>query len=441
MRKLRVAIVGSGPSGAFCAEALAEEAEYDISIDVFEKLPTPFGLVRYGVAPDHQKIKSIVASLAEIFEMPGVRFLGNVTVGSDITMDELREHYDAVILAAGAPLDRRLGILGEDLRGVVAARNFVSWYSGHPDAAFDTSLLDAERAVVVGVGNVALDVARMLVRTPDELRRTDVPEHVIEALAEHAVREVHVIGRRGAEHAKFTNKEFLELTEVASADVVVSPSELATPEVESARASAGPATSRLLAALQAAADRPLHGRSRSIHFHFDRTPVEFIGDTAVRAIQLAQTSAPETLSTLEAGLVLPAVGYRSAALEGVPFNESTGTIPHRDSRVVEGDEPVPGLYVVGWIKRGPSGVIGTNRLCASETTGAILEDAPLLRDAGSSPEAVDELLDARGVEVVDWSRWLAIEAAETTRGAAAGRDRVKLHDRLGMLAAAGVSVR
>jgi ferredoxin--NADP+ reductase len=436
VRAVRIAVVGSGPSGAFCAQLLAEEAGYDISVDVFERLPAPFGLVRYGVAPDHTKIKSITASLSEIFAAARVRFLGNVTVGSDVSFDELREHYDAVVLASGAPLDRRLGVAGEDLPGVVAARNFVSWYSGHPDAAFDTSLLATGRAVVVGVGNVALDVARMLVRTPDELRRTDVPEHVVEALAAHTVREVCVVGRRGPEAVRFTNKEFLELAQVEGADVIVAPEELALSEAQRAQVASAPAAARLLASLQKAADREPRGRERSIRFLFNRTPVEFVGEAAVAAVRTAKSTDGSVVEELAAGLVLPAVGYRSAPLPGVPFDEASGTIPHRDSRVVDGGQVVPGLYVVGWAKRGPSGVIGTNRLCASETVAAIVEDAAAFPAHGAGSEGIDRLLRSRGVAVVGWSNWLAIESAELELGAASGRDRVKLHDRVDMLAAA-----
>ena len=439
MRALRVAVVGSGPAGAFCAQILAEETDYSVSVDVFERLPTPFGLVRYGVAPDHQKIKSIVASLAETFETAGVRFLGNVTVGSDVTVAELREHYDAVVLASGAPLDRSLGVAGEHLDGVVPAGNFVSWYSGHPDAAFDTTLLSAERAVVVGVGNVALDVARMLVRTPDELRRTDVPEHVVEALAGHAVREVCIVGRRGPEAAKFTGKELLELAGVEGADVIVPSEELTLSEAQPARATDGPAVARMLGSLRKIADREPQGRSRSIRFLFNRTPVGFLGDTSVTGVSLARTTDPADVEVVQAGLVLPAIGYRSLPLTGVPFSDTTGTIPHRDSRVLDGDDTAPGLYVVGWAKRGPNGVIGTNRLCASETAAAVLADAAAAPERDTDASAIDELLRSRGVTVVNWSRWLAIEAAEAKLGLASGRGRVKLHQREDMLVAAGVT--
>ncbi|MGW2824327.1 FAD-dependent oxidoreductase [Streptomyces sp. NPDC001443] len=439
MRTLRTAVVGSGPAGVFCAQILTETPGLDVQVDVFERLPTPFGLVRYGVAPDHQKIKSIIASLSEVFDTPGVRFLGNVTVGSDITVDELRQHYDAVIMAHGAPLDRQLGVPGEELAGVIAARNFVSWYSGHPDATFDPSALSSERAVVIGVGNVALDVARMLVRTPDELRRTDVPEHVVEALDGHAVREVCVIGRRGPESAKFTHKELLELGGVEGADIIVDPEELRLTEERRAALTGRPAATRVLSTLEKLAARPPAHRPRSVRFLFDRTPVGFLGEGSVDGISLVRTSDPAQTEVLPAGLVLPAVGYRSAPLEGVPFDEASGTVPHHDSRALTGDETVPGLYVVGWAKRGPSGVIGTNRLCASETVEAVLADTATAPGHGTTPDAVDDLLRSRDVAVVDWKRWLAIEAVEASLGERQGRGRVKLHDRTDMLTAAGLT--
>ncbi|MEU4654891.1 FAD-dependent oxidoreductase [Streptomyces sp. NPDC023723] len=435
----RVAVVGSGPAGVFCAQILAEDPAFDGGVDVFERLPAPFGLVRYGVAPDHQKIKSIIASLSEVFEQERVRFLGNVTVGADITVEEIRRHYDAVIIAHGAPLDRRLGLPGEELGGVIAARNFVSWYSGHPDASFDPSVLSTERAVVIGVGNVALDVARMLVRTPDELRRTDVPEHVVDALAGHSVREVCVVGRRGPEAARFTLKELLELSNVEGADLVVDPADLRlTPERE-AVLSGRPAARRVFAALEKIAERPAAHRARSVRLLFDRTPLEFTGQGTLSGISLARTSDPTRVEQLATGLALPAVGYRSAPLAGVPFDDATGTVPHRDSRVLDGDVTVPGLYVVGWAKRGPSGVIGTNRLCASETSAAVLADLASVPARSTDSEDVDSLLRSRGVAVVDWKRWQAIETAEGALGLETGRNRVKLHSRTALLAAAGIT--
>lgn len=439
MGALRVAVVGSGPSGAYCAQLLTEESEIPVEVDVFERLPAPYGLVRYGVAPDHPRIKSITSSFAQVFEeTQGVRFLGNVEVGRDISLDELREHYDAVVFASGAPLDRSLGIPGEDLKGVHAVREFVSWYQGHPDVAPDAFILDGDRAVVIGVGNVALDAARMLVRTTEELRLTDVPEHVVEAFAASTIREVVVIGRRGPEHAKFTNKEFIELLDVASADVVVDPADLELDDVQQAYVDANPAQRRLLATFAKAAERGVLGRPKQIRFVFGRTPLEFLGERAVSGVRLGETDKLVNTEQLDASLVLRSVGYKGRELAGLPYDARTGTIPHASARV----EGIPGVYVAGWIKRGPTGVVGTNRSCALETVGSILEDAAQLQSTPSVSTAadVDALLSARGVQVVDWSAWQWIEEAERAAGSAVGRERVKLHDRLALLAAAQAPV-
>lgn len=439
MTALRVAVVGSGPSGAYCAQLLTEESESPVEVDVFERLPAPFGLVRYGVAPDHPRIKSITTSFSEVFqETPGVRFLGNVEVGKDISLDELREHYDAVVFASGAPLDRRLGIPGEDLGGVHAVREFVSWYQGHPDLAPDAFRLTGDRAVVIGVGNVALDAARMLVRTPEDLRRTDIPEHVVEAFAASTITEVVVVGRRGPAFAKFTNKEFIELMEVESTDILIDPADLELDPVQQAHADGSPVARRLLASFQKAAERGALGRPKSIRFVFDHSPVELVGDESVAALRLGRTSDPtdlETPETVDTELVLRSVGYHGKAHEGMPFDVSTGTIPHAESRAVG----MPGVYVAGWIKRGPTGVVGTNRGCALEAVTSLLEDAPeLVRESTSTSAAeVDALLASRNVHVVDWAAWQLIDEAERAAGAAIGRDRVKLHDRDDLLRAAG----
>lgn len=448
MSVTRVAVVGSGPSGAYTAQLLTEESDGPVEVDVFDRLPTPFGLVRYGVAPDHPRVKSITTSFTEVFEeTPGLRFLGNVCVGTDVSIDELRAHYDAVVFAHGAPLDRRLGLPGEDLPRVHAVREFVSWYQGHPDQSADAFVLDGKRAVVIGVGNVALDAARMLVREVDDLRRTDIPEHIVQAFADSTFEEVVVIGRRGPAYAKFTNKEFIELLDVESTDVIVDPADLELDAEQQAHVDADPAARRLLATFRKAADRGVLGRGKTIRFLFDRTPVEFVSDTelggsaaegTVAGIRLVKTSDPSVTETLETQLALRSVGYLGKALDGLPFDERTGTIPHRDSRVVDGDEVVPGVYVAGWIKRGPNGVVGTNRKCALETVTSILEDVAARggSSTATSPSAIDELLGSRGVGVVEWDDWRAIEAAEIAAGESAGRERVKLHVREHMLSVA-----
>lgn len=437
MSALRVAVVGSGPSGAYTAQLLTEESPVPVEVDVFERLPAPFGLVRYGVAPDHPRIKSITTSFSEVFEeTPGVRFLGNVHVGTDVTLEELRAHYDAVVFASGAPGDRRLGIPGEDLAGSHPVREFVSWYQGHPDSAPDAFTLGGSRAIVVGVGNVALDAARMLAHTTEALRRTDVPEHVVTAFSESGYREIVVIGRRGPAFAKFTNKEFIELLEVESADVLIDPADLVLDAEQQAHLDSDPSARRLFASFQNAADRGSLGRRTAIRFLFDRTPVALSGTDSVTGITLAHTSDPTQTETLTASLVLRSVGYRGAALPGLPFDERAGTIEHADSRAVG----VPGVYVAGWIKRGPNGVVGTNRRCASETVTALLEDvaAPGWASHATAAADIDALLESRSVHVVDWAAWRSLDAAEIAAGIAVGRERVKLHDRDAMLTAAGL---
>jgi ferredoxin--NADP+ reductase len=434
---LSVAVVGSGPSGAYCARLLSDDGSLDARVDVYESLPAPYGLVRYGVAPDHPKIKSIMTSLAEIFENPRVRFVGNVLVGSDVSLDDLRRHYDAVILAYGASVDRRLGITGEELPGVFSATDFVAWYSGHPDAAVDGFSLAAEQAVVIGVGNVALDVARMLARTADELRRTDVPEHVVAVLAASPVREITIVGRRGPAFAKFTSKELAELGTLDSADVIVDPADLILDEEQEATAAANPAARRVLATLRALADRKPQGRSRSIRFAFACRPAEFLGAAAVEAVRFQRSWAGSEPVDIPAQFVLRSIGYRGSRVAGVPFDQRTGTIPNDAGRVVGTNGPVPGLYAVGWIKRGPTGVIGTNRPDAKETVSSLVDDmrAATPKAARAAGDPVD-LLRLRGRAVVDWAGWRAIDRAEQAYGARLGRDRVKLHDRARLLEAA-----
>ncbi|MFE2734919.1 FAD-dependent oxidoreductase [Streptomyces sp. NPDC056723] len=434
---LRVAIVGSGPSGAYVAQELTEQVGFDVVVDVYEKLPVPFGLVRYGVAPDHQRIKSIVGSLAEIFTHPRVRFLGNVHVGTDITLDELREHYDVVVVACGASADRRLSIPGEDLPGVCSATDFVAWYSGHPDTAVDRFALTAETAVVIGLGNVALDVARMLCRTPDELRHTDVPQHVIDVLAASTVREIVILGRRGPAHAKFSNKELGELSGLSDTNVLVDPDDLTD---DQAGAEQHPLTRRMLATLRRyASNTATRTHRRTVRFAFSRTPVAFVGENSAGGLKVAHRGPEhaEAEELLPAQFFVRSVGYRGSAVPGLPFSQATGTIPHTEGRVVARTEQLAGVYVVGWIKRGPSGVIGTNKQDAAATVVRIAEDlaraAKPLRQAYEDPVL---LLRARRVAVVDWSAWQRIDAAEEMEGQPLGRGRVKLHERDRMLAAA-----
>ncbi|GAA2402745.1 FAD-dependent oxidoreductase [Streptomyces glaucosporus] len=451
---LRVAVVGSGPSGVYTAQALVEGPR-DVAVDVLDRLPCPYGLVRYGVAPDHEKIKSLQGTLRRVLEHPRVRFLGNVPVGRGAGEDagggvgtaELLSLYHAVVYCVGAAADRRLGIPGEDLPGSFSATDFVSWYSAHPDAAARRFALGARSAVVIGVGNVAVDVARFLAHGADELRGTDVPQAALEALAAGAVADVHMVGRRGPSQAKFTTKELRELDTLPGAETVVRREELELDPAYAAPESSLPAAVRRnLAVLDGWARREPRGRARRVRLRFFLRPVEVLGgpEGSVRAVRFERT-APDGLGgvtgtgryeEIPAGLVLRSVGYRGVPLPGLPFDPATGTVPHEAGRVLRGGVPSPGEYVAGWIKRGPTGVIGTNRPCAKETAGSLLEDADALlgrRVSGADPL---EALRASGREPVGWHGWLGIEEAEAELGRSLRRGRVKIPDWEGLLAAA-----
>ncbi|WP_449063276.1 FAD-dependent oxidoreductase [Planomonospora algeriensis] len=418
---LRVAVVGSGPAGIYTAEALARQATGPVEVDVLERLPTPYGLVRYGVAPDHTSIKSIAGYLRRVLELPGVRFLGGIEFGRDVGRDDLLDCYDAVVYCTGAMVDRRMGVPGEDLPGSVAATDFVNWYCGHPDVPADRFLLDSPEVAVVGVGNVAVDVVRILAKTADELRATDVPEEVLARLAASRVRTVHLIGRRGPEHAKFTLKELRELGELANADVLVRPEEAAASVEGLSRQVRGN-----VEVLQSWAARSPAGRPRRLDVRFWMRPVEILGRDRVEALRLERTRLADgrvvgtgEFEVLPVGMVLRSVGYRSVPLPGVPFSEATMTVPNEAGRVGERE------YVAGWLKRGPSGVIGTNKSDAAETVRTLLADL-----SGRAPvrhTELDPLLARRGLSPVTYDGWRAIEAAEAALARSLGRgERVKL---------------
>jgi len=439
---LRVAVIGSGPAGVYAVGALTERG--DVLVDVIDRLPCPFGLVRYGVAPDHPKIKSISSALRKLIEHPAVRFLGNVEVGAHVTLEELHRHYDAVLFASGAAIDRRLAIPGEDLPGSFSATDFVAWYSGHPDAPVDRFLLDARAVAVIGAGNVALDVARMLAKSADELRTTDVPDHVLRGLDDSRVEDIHVIARRGPVQAKFTTKELREVGELANADVLVDPADLELDDASLARASE-PVVRRNLEALREWAQRSPSGRPRRIHLRFRLRPVEVLGERCVTGLRLERTRLDPDgkavgtgeIRTLDVQMVLRSVGYRGLPIAGMPFDERTGTVPNVAGRVLRAGRPISGEYVAGWIKRGPTGVIGTNKKDARETVTALLADATSSpRAPVRDPDALPQLLAARGVSVVTWQGWCAIELAEAELGRAQGRDRLKIADRRMLLRAA-----
>ncbi|MEU0807873.1 FAD-dependent oxidoreductase [Streptomyces sp. NPDC005970] len=442
---LRVAVVGSGPSGVYAAQALVQQQTVpDVAVDVLDRLPCPYGLVRYGVAPDHEKIKSLQNTLRTVLEHPRVSFLGNVPVGpAPLVPERLLGLYHAVVYCVGAASDRRLGVPGEELPGSFSATEFVSWYSAHPDSAIDAFALGARSAVVIGVGNVAVDVARVLARGAEELRATDVPHAALGVLADSRVADVHMVGRRGPSQAKFTTKELRELGALAGADVLVRPEELAMDPAFADPSELPGAGRRNVEVLRDWARRAPEGRPRRIHLRFFLRPAALLGDASVRAVRFERT-APDGMGgvagtgefeDVPAQLVLRSVGYRGVPLPGLPFATDSGTVPHAEGRVVRGGAPSPGEYVAGWIKRGPTGVIGTNRSCAKETVASLLSDADAL---ASRPVAEDprEALRAMGLEPVEWPGWLRIEAAESALGQALGRQRVKIPDWPGLLTAA-----
>lgn len=434
----RAAIVGSGPSGFYAAEALLA-SERTFLVDLFERLPSPFGLVRSGVAPDHPKLKEPVRVYQKIAESPQLRFLGNVMVGRDITVEELKACYHVVIFACGAETDRKLGIPGEHLAGSHAATEFVGWYNGHPeyrDRVFD---LSHETAVVIGQGNVAVDICRMLCKTADELRRTDIAGHALEVLAQSRIRDVYMIGRRGPAQAKFTHQELRELGNLAECDPIVDPRdlELNAASREELADRRNRANLKGYEVLQAFASRPPPTRHRRCHIQFLKSPRELKGEGRLERVVLARNClegepsrqvARETgaVEELVCGVLFRSVGYRGIAIPGVPFDDDRGVIPNRDGRVVNGENAVPGLYVTGWIKRGPTGIIGTNREDSVATVNSLLADLPKI-DAGAKPGAdgLKGLLERRGIRAVSYSDWCKIDAAEVRRGEAAGKPREK----------------
>ena len=443
---LRVAVVGSGPEGFYAAGALLA-AGTPVEVDMIERLPTPWGLVRLGVAPDHPKIKSVSRAFEKIAERPGFRFLGNVEVGRDLHHSDLVELYDAVIYAFGAQSDRRMGIPGEDLPGSWPATEFVAWYNGHPDFQDLDFDLAVERVAIVGVGNVAVDVARMLGLTPEELAPTDTTDAAIAAIAGAGIKEIVMLARRGPVQAAFTTPELIELGELAGCDIVVDPADLELDPASEAALAGDTNATRNLEVMREYAARPLAGHPRRIVIRFLVSPVALVGDTQVEAVELVRNrleaddagrirAVPtDDHETLPCGLVFRSVGYRGVALAEVPFDESRGTIRNVDGRVVdESGAVVRGVYCAGWIKRGPTGVIGTNKKDATETVQHLFEDA--LVPKGATAAAVDALLAERGVRVVRADGWTAIDEAERAAGEALGRPRVKLTTWDGLLDAA-----
>lgn len=445
---LRVAIIGSGPSGFYAAEHLQKQADINVQIDMFDRLPTPYGLVRGGVAPDHPKIKSVTKVYDKIAANPSFRFYGNIELGRDLSHEDLLDHYHAVIYAVGAQTDRRLDVPGEDLPGSHPATEFVAWYNGHPDFRGCQFDLSQESVAVIGVGNVAMDVARILARSTSELRETDIADYALDALARSRVKNIYIMGRRGPVQAAFTNPEVKEKGEMEEADVVVAPEEVILDPLSQAYLDQGEdkTAARNIEILREYSTRPLAGKPKKIIFRFLVSPVELIGAERVEAIKIVKNELvddgrgglrarpTDQFETIPVGLVFRSVGYRGVPLPGVPFHEPWGTIPNEQGRVMtqlKGGEQVPGEYVVGWIKRGPSGVIGTNKPDSVETVNMLLEDlqaGKMLSPSAPSRAAIETLLSERGVRWVTFEDWQMLDQLEQSRGEAAGRPRLKFCD-------------
>ena len=455
-RPWRIAIVGAGPAGIYAADVLMKSGT-DVSIDLFERQPAPYGLIRYGVSPDHPRIKGIVKALKQVLDKPQVRLLGNVEFGRDLLLEDVTRLYDAVVFTTGAEKDRPLDIPGIDLPGSFGGADFVSWFDGHPDVP-RTWPLEARSIAIIGAGNVALDVSRMLSKTADELLVTEIPQNVYEGLKASPVEEVHVFARRGPAQAKFTPLELRELDHSPHVEVVVDPEDIEYDEGSLEALRSDNQTRLVVKELERYAVRDRDDRPRKLHLHFFHAPVEVYGDGKVEGLRTERTAYTDAQDGSTRGTgevhewpvqaVYRAVGYKSSPLPGVPWDEQSWTIPHDAGRVLDADGlPLPGVYVNGWVKRGPVGLIGHTKGDAIETVGSMLEDLEKLpRAEEPSLEAVTALLEERGVSYTTWEDWGRLDAHEMSLGEAFGivehhkgptpRERVKVVSREEMLAAA-----
>jgi ferredoxin/flavodoxin---NADP+ reductase len=440
---LRIAVVGAGPAGMYAADILTSN-DPDACVDIFDRLPTPYGLIRYGVAPDHPRIKQIIVALHRVMENERIRFIGNVHVGVDVKVDELRQFYDGIIFATGAERDRSLGIPGEELRGSYGAAEFVSFYDSHPDRNQTWDLTKAASVAVIGVGNVGLDVARMLARTADELLYTDIPPHVLQVLANSAVTDIHLFARRGPAQAKFTPVELRELDHSPHVQVLVAPEGMEFDDASQASLSRSKSLRMVVDVLSEWAMRdPEPGPRRTIHIHFLENPMEILGeDGAVVGLRTERQELTGDGTVRGTGqftdwdvqAVYRAVGYGSEAVEDLPFDHRHLVLPNDGGRVLDLDgQPLPGVYATGWVKRGPVGLIGHTKSDAAETVGNLLVDAP---DLGRAPQrdqnAVYALLAGKGMVVTDFQGWDRLDAHEIAAGEPQGRARIKVVSRAEM---------
>jgi ferredoxin--NADP+ reductase len=449
---LRVAIVGAGPAGMYAADAIINHDDLpDARVDLFDRVPTPFGLVRYGVAPDHLSIRSVRDTLDGYLDEERIRFFGGVHIGprhdgGALALEDLREHYDAVVLTYGASSDRSLGIPGEDLPGSISATEFVRWYTGHPDTdphAFSELLANARTAVILGVGNVAVDVTRVLCKSRRELDHTDMPEHVLEALEASGIEQVHLIGRRGPAEASWTTKELKELGELDITSLEVLPGAFPLGSSSQSVVESNKVAARNVAVIENWLERTPRSTPRRLTVRFLARPVRILGESKVEAIEVERTQISDDGSVSGTGeveaiptdVVIRSVGYRGQQLQDVPFDERNGTIIHVDGRVMAGTEPMAGVYVAGWIKRGPSGIIGTNKKDAVATVESLVSD--VLSGVLPGRRVDTDITESIQAEFVDTQGWRRIDAAERELGQGAGKDRVTIHDRAHAMSVGG----
>jgi ferredoxin--NADP+ reductase len=448
MSKARIAIVGAGPAGIYAADLLikSELRDFEVEIDLFDLLPAPYGLVRYGVAPDHPRIKGIIRALYEVLDRGDIRFFGNVEYGKDITLEDLKQHYNAVIFATGAIRDAELNIPGIDLDGSYGAADFVNWYDAHPDFPREWPL-EASEIAVIGNGNVALDVARVLVKLPQDMLSTDIPANVYEGLKASPVTDVHVFGRRGPAQVKFTPLELREATHIEGVDCIVYDEDFMYDEGSQEAIDTNNQTRVMVNTLEALRAEPQNtGASRRLHLHFFSSPVEVIGENGkVTGLRIERTKLDGKGGVVPTGefrefpiqAFYRAVGYFGSELTEIPFDGKYGVIPNDGGRVLNGTEQIPGVYATGWIKRGPVGLIGHTKSDALETIGNIIADkASWWQPSVTDADGVVQLLKERGVEFVGWPEWLLIDAKERALGEAEGRERIKLVERDDFLKAA-----
>lgn len=435
---LRVAVVGAGPAGIYASDLLVKSGT-DVSIDLFERMPAPFGLIRYGVAPDHPRIKGIIASLHRVLDQDNIRLLGNISIGTDITVEELRDYYDAIIFSTGAVADRDLGIPGDTLEGSFGAAEFVGFYDGNPEFKREWDL-SAESVAVIGVGNVGLDVARILAKTADELKVTEIPDNVFESLKKNKATEVHVFGRRGPAQVKFSPMELKELDHSPTIEVVVSPEDIDYDAASEVARRESKSQDLVCQTLEGYAMREPKGAPHKLFIHLFENPVEILGsDGTVVGLRTERTELDGNGGVRGTGkftdwpvqAVYRAVGYRSYPVPGVPFDERAAVIPNDGGHVLDGPGGaiVPGLYATGWIKRGPVGLIGNTKSDAKETTEMLLADAAagnLVPATKRNPQDIIDLLAAKRIPVTTWSGWYQLDSAEKSLGAAEGRERKKI---------------